>query len=500
MNSATKSSQIGGWTKALIEDCFAALEDGRTMHQGWSPQCEKEASPSSEIWGVLKTTSIQPSEFRPEHNKLLPSKLNPRPLLEVKSGDILITCAGPRVRCGISCLVRNTRPRLMISGKMYRFRVRAEKFDPRYVEAFLQTEQAKIAIDRMKTGSSESGLNLTHGRFRKLSIPIAPLDEQCRIVAEIEKQFTRLEAGVAVLRRAQANLKRYRAAVLKAACEGKLVPTEAELTKTTNLKVKFETGVALLARIREDKAVRIHRGEMRKARKIDKTFIENHDDNIPEGWGSGCVADFGVAEDNAIVDGPFGSSLKLSDYDPNGIYPVITITNIDEGFDLSSLRKITEQKYIKLKRSAVRAGDIIVAKIGSSYGKTGIYPRHMPIGIIPANLLKVTPSASLNWKYLFYHLHSPTFKTHLDKIVQYTAQPAFNVSKFKLLPIAVPPLVEQTRIVEELERRLSIVEELETVVIANLQRASHLRQAILQKAFTGKLVSESRLSIKYHKG
>jgi type I restriction enzyme S subunit len=49
-------------------------------------------------------------------------------------------------------------------------------------------------------------------------------------VGEIEKQFTRLEAGVAALRRVQANLKRYRAAVLKAACEGKLVPTEAELT------------------------------------------------------------------------------------------------------------------------------------------------------------------------------------------------------------------------------------------------------------------------------
>ena len=68
-------------------------------------------------------------------------------------------------------------------------------------------------------------------------------------MAEIEKQFTRLEAGVAALRRVQANLKRYRAAVLKAACEGRLVPTEAELAKTGNRKAKFETGEALLARI-----------------------------------------------------------------------------------------------------------------------------------------------------------------------------------------------------------------------------------------------------------
>ena len=103
---------------------------------------------------------------------------------------------------------------------------------------------------------------------RQHSIPAsAPLPEQRRIVAEIEKQFTRLEAGVAALRRVQANLKRYRAAVLKAACEGRLVPTEAELAKvrvqsgsgvpplkqsrdgSATLSATFETGEALLARI-----------------------------------------------------------------------------------------------------------------------------------------------------------------------------------------------------------------------------------------------------------
>ncbi len=55
------------------------------------------------------------------------------------------------------------------------------------------------------------------------------------------------------------------------------------------------------------------------------------------------------------------------------------------------------------------------------------------------------------------------------------------------LPIPLPPLAEQTRIVAEVERRLSVVEELESVVTANLQRATRLRQSILQKAFTGEL-------------
>ena len=67
--------------------------------------------------------------------------------------------------------------------------------------------------------------------LRAHSMPLPPLPEQRRIVAEIEKQFTRLDASVDGLKRAQANLKRYRASVLKAACQGKLVPTEAELAR-----------------------------------------------------------------------------------------------------------------------------------------------------------------------------------------------------------------------------------------------------------------------------
>ncbi|MBI3820340.1 MAG: restriction endonuclease subunit S [Planctomycetes bacterium] len=83
----------------------------------------------------------------------------------------------------------------------------------------------------MKTGGSDSGLNLTHKRFRQLQVRLPPLRTQRQIVAEIEKQFTRLDAGVAALRRVQANLKRYRASVLKAACEGKLIASNIRRAK-----------------------------------------------------------------------------------------------------------------------------------------------------------------------------------------------------------------------------------------------------------------------------
>ena len=188
-----------GWGEATIEDLFWPLEDGRTLHQGWSPQCEKTPASTDADWGVLKTTAIQAGAFLPEHNKELPKGREPRPHIEVKKGDLLITCAGPRVRCGVACLVRHTRPRLMMSGKMYRFRVSPDHIDARYLEAFLLTPRATAAIDKMKTGGSDSGLNLTHNRFRPLPVPVAPLKEQTRIADKLDELLSDLDAGVAAL-------------------------------------------------------------------------------------------------------------------------------------------------------------------------------------------------------------------------------------------------------------------------------------------------------------
>ena len=90
---------------------------------------------------------------------------------------------------------------------------------------------------RSRTTSSDvaKGSTIKRSRHRRrpraIPFPLAPLAEQRRIVAAIEANLTRLDAGVANLERVRAKLKRYRAAVLKAACEGRLVPTEAELAR-----------------------------------------------------------------------------------------------------------------------------------------------------------------------------------------------------------------------------------------------------------------------------
>jgi len=189
------------WERHPIEDLLQRQSNKRFIQQGWSPKCHARPAAPGE-WGVLKTTAIQPGRFEPEHNKALPDTLDPRSNIEVTAGDLLITCAGPRSRCGIPALVRRTPERLMMSGKMYRLRP-GERIDARFLELYLLSPDAQQRIDEMKTGISDSGLNLTHDRFAQLSVPVPPLDEQRHIVEVLEAHLADLDAAENALADAQ---------------------------------------------------------------------------------------------------------------------------------------------------------------------------------------------------------------------------------------------------------------------------------------------------------
>lgn len=75
MSHKKNEEALIGWANLPISGLLAPLDDGRTLHQGWSPRCETEPSGSELEWGVLKTTSVQSGAFLPEHNKRLPAHL-----------------------------------------------------------------------------------------------------------------------------------------------------------------------------------------------------------------------------------------------------------------------------------------------------------------------------------------------------------------------------------------------------------------------------------------
>ena len=90
-------------------------------------------------------------------------------------------------------------------------------------------------------------------------------------------------------------------------------------------------------------------------------------------------------------------------------------------------------------------------------------------------------------KYLLSVIASELTQEPIWAKARGVAMSASLITDFAKLPIPLPPLAEQQRIVAEVERRLSVVEELEAVVNANLQRATRLRQSILHRAFVGEI-------------
>ena len=214
------------------------------LHRGWSPQCESIPAPLGE-WGVLKTTAVQAGKFEEDHNKRLPSAVAPKPELEVKVGDILLTCAGPRARCGVATLVRHTRPQLIISGKMYRFRADNRIVDPRYLEFFLLSPEGQVTIDKMKTGISDSGLNLTHARFNMLEVPVAPRGEQDRIVAELERRLSHVDAAEANLHVALRKFDLARKSIIQSCVLGRSVELTGDSVSRRISAVSIEAGETL---------------------------------------------------------------------------------------------------------------------------------------------------------------------------------------------------------------------------------------------------------------
>ena len=105
----------------------------------------------------------------------------------------------------------------MVCDTVYRFRCRNELVDPKYLEIALNSLPVIHEIDRLKSGISDSGVSLTHQKVRGVLIPVPPLHDQPKIVAEVERRLYVIEELEAIV---TANLKRaqrLRSSVLESA-------------------------------------------------------------------------------------------------------------------------------------------------------------------------------------------------------------------------------------------------------------------------------------------
>ena len=172
-----KDSRLGRIPLNWDVQCLENLVDN--IYQGWSPDCESD-SVSEDEWGVLKTTAVTWDGYNSQENKKLPTFLNPRPLLEVKKGDVLITRAGPNSRVGVISYVYETLNKKILSDKIYSLKFK-ENLEPRFFVYSLSGFASQQYLSALKTGMAESQTNISQEIVKKMLTVIPSIQEQISI-------------------------------------------------------------------------------------------------------------------------------------------------------------------------------------------------------------------------------------------------------------------------------------------------------------------------------
>ena len=304
----------------------------------------------------------------------------------------------------------------------------------------------KDLLDQRKGGAQP---NISQSQISNLKFPLPPLPEQHRIVAKLEELFTKLDVSVAELKKAKAQIKRYRQSVLKYAFEGKLT----EQWRIANGELRNETAEELLSKIKEERKKALGK-KYKELPPVDATNLPH----LPEGWVWTCLGE--------IITVSSGSGLTSAHMKSNGSYAVYGGNGVSGYYD----------KYMFEERK------LIIGRVGA---KCGVVHITDPFSWVTDNAL-IVEFNNLDMKFLFYLIHVLNLNQHSVS----TAQPVISGAKIYPIINPLPPLKEQQQIVSEIERHFSVADETEKIIDQSLKQAERLRQSILKDAFSGKLVPQ----------
>ena len=243
-----------GWLHINFSDLLHGIEAGKSFECLTRPAAPEE-------WGIIKVSAMSWGRFIETENKAVPPAIRIDKRYEITEGDLLLSRANTVQLVGASVLVKHCRPQLLLSDKSMRLKV-TNLVNRSWLQKVLSSRDVREQMSGQATGTSDSMRNISQDKVHNVQFLLPPFDEQNRIDAEIEKQFSRLDAAVAAIKRVQTNLKRYRATVLRAACEGRLVPTEAELARQEGRD--YEPADILLQRILTERRARWESDQLAK--------------------------------------------------------------------------------------------------------------------------------------------------------------------------------------------------------------------------------------------
>lgn len=433
-----------GWAWARLEDiCSHNKEKGL---EGAVPYLEiGDIDISTKIYSLSKKTSVKGA-------------------LISRAGDILVS----RVRPTRGAVAITHEKEIHVSSALTVLRPILET-SSKYIHFFLAWNDSFLTF----LGANSTGTmypTVKEDFILQYRIPLSPLPEQHRIAAKIEELLTKLDAGVEALNKLRIQLKSYRQAVLKAAFEGKLT---AEWRKTH--KGELEPSSALLKRIKAKRAENIV-----KYKELPPMDVSNLLE-LPEEW---VWTRIGEVFDVYVGATPSRSRPEYW----SGNIPWVSSGEVAFCRIHNTKESITELGLSKTSTNRHQPGTVLLGMIGE--GKT-----RGQAAILDISACNNQNSAAIRVsecgmppEYIYYYLE------YYYKITRTLGsgnnQPALNKSRVQLMTFPFTTVAEQDRIVQEIERHLSVADQIERTIELGQKQSEILRKSILKKAFEGKLAPQ----------
>lgn len=483
----TQSVEVGftlpeGWTWTIASDVCSSVRDG--THD--TPKYVEEGVPlitskNLKADGLDFTTA---RNISPEDHEKISIRSG------VENGDLLFAMIGT---IGMPVVVRTDR--IFSIKNVGLFKKNEAIINSEYLKYWLESSDFNRILEKRELIRGTTQKFIPLGNLRILPIPLSPLPEQSRIVDKIEELFTRLDAGVESLKKAQAQLRQYRQSVLKAAVEGRLTQEWREAHRD-----ELEPASALLERIQKERREKWETEQLElfeakgKTPKDDgwkgkykpsETLDEDELPEIPEKWLWTRLGE--------LTDLSSGRAFKKSEYSKEGVR-LFQIANVSFGEVLWENLVYMPTNYLQeYPKLVLEAGDILMAlnrPILNGKLKIGRLQEKDVPAILYQRVGRFDSYNSDIKTFLFYYAQSPFFVDHLRASLQGVDQPFVNKPRLLDIPVPLPPLAEQFIMAKEIERCLSVADEVESSIGTELRRVDRIRQSILKQAFTGKLVPQ----------
>ncbi|MGH7985021.1 MAG: restriction endonuclease subunit S, partial [Candidatus Binataceae bacterium] len=357
-------------------------------------------------------------------------------------GDLLV-CEGGEP--GRAAIWPRKAPPIMYQKALLRVRPVAG-IEPRWIMFSLRHDATAGTLETYFTGSTIR--HFPQQALLRYRLPLAPLAEQKRIVAKIEALIARVDAARVRLTKVPAMLKRFRQAVLAAACSGRLTAAWRE----SNPDV--EPASATLGRIREshDKAGFGFGG------KAAEPTDEAHDltqESLPESWDIARLMEL-CRPGRPIVYGILKPGPDVAD----GV-PYVRVADFPEGrIELSTVRRTTHVIATQYDRATLAHGDVLLS-IRGTVGRVCRVPQELAGANITQDTARITAHREVDPEYVAVYLRCPSVDTRFKRALRGVAVRGINIGDVRALQVALPPLEEQREIVRRVEALFKLAEAIE---------------------------------------